>query len=294
MRWMAALLIATTGLAGAACSSSDGATRTDPAAATPEPEATAPPVPASWAEIDAASDALARTTTIVAAEVGSDGLLSIVHGREPDSTAAIGSAVGVYVLGIVTDRIAGGDLRWTDVVATGATVEAAATAMMATGDAASTDALVEAVGRAAVEDLMPAMGLGEASQARTLPLRTAREVSSSGGTAATVDTVGWFASATELAKAQQWIDSQLGLPGQHPLDAIVVANSLVAIDVTTWPGVGSTVGSGPGVRTATWLLTRADGRRFVLSVIANDPSGTIDEGAFRSLATGAIDLLATT
>ena len=51
---------------------------------------------------------------MIAAEVAEDGTFTSIHERSPDSVGAIGTAFRLYVLGIVTDQIAGGTLGWDD------------------------------------------------------------------------------------------------------------------------------------------------------------------------------------
>ena len=250
--------------------------------------------PPSWATIDARLLDLAPATGLFAAEIGPDALLRAVHGRRADASLAIGSALGVYVLGIVSDRIAADDLAWDTRLDNGMTVEQAAGSMLSgDGDAGSSDALIDAVGVDEVEELMPAMGLGEASQDLTLPLVSPGALAASGHTAAALSAAGWFASPAELARAQQWIDSQVGLPGQAPLQHLLGATQPVDLDPSTWSDAAHIAGTGPGVRTHTWLLDRSDGRRFLLSIVANDPADGIDPDDVIAVAAAAIGRLAT-
>ena len=251
---------------------------------------------------------------MLAAEVAADGTFSVVHDRTPDVIGAIGVGFGVYVLGMTSDRVGGGDLQWDDELVDPAdgstvTVSEAANRMIGEDDERAMDLLIDTVGRDNLETLMPAMNLGEESLARTLPVITSRErhtlttsseddreryatsdagtrrrllsqfqtagfedpdSSGTGGRAGTTDleSIGWFASPTELARAQLWIDSQRGLPGQDALEDIVTARAAPA--GSTWTRFASTAGTQDGAATVTWLLDRADGRRFVVSIVAND------------------------
>jgi hypothetical protein len=51
-------------------------------------------------------------------------------------------------------------------------------------------------------------------------------------------------------------------------------------------------GSEPGVLSFTWLLERADGHDFVLSIVLNDGTHGIDTAGAVTVAQGAVDLLA--
>lgn len=305
-------------VATAASCSSDGAELQNPA--TPIEQ------PTTWAEVDQSLDDVSSEVSMIAAEVADDGTFVILHERNPEASAAIGSAVSIYVLGMMTDQIAGGDLSWDAELPSAVTVSTAATAVIADGDETALDLLIEAVGRDQVEYLMPSMGLGEESQARTLPLMTTREratlaaanddlraeyvdadvsgrrdilkslevdgAPSRNSAIVDVSTVGWFASASELARAQLWLDSQRGLPGQEPLEAVLAANSGVPLESTTWTRFGFVDGKAPGVLSLSWLLQRSDGRRFVIAIIANDSQRLIDDESAMSIGSGVIDLVA--
>jgi len=309
-----------------------------------------PASPTTWADVDSRLDALATTTSLLAAEVVADGSFVVAHDRNPDEIGAIGSAFKLYVLGMLTDRIAGGDLSWTDELTITAsnkslpsgqlqdrpdgstvTISEAAVLMISISDNTATDLLIDAVGRDLIEQILPAMGMGEDSQSRTLPLLTTREFFilkwateraerdayiAAGvqerrrilttlpaglpsidrfdpATPNAIDGIEWFASASELARAQLWIDSQRGLPGQEPLEQVLAANPGVDLDPQVWTRSSFKGGSEPGVVTMSWLLTRADGKRFVLSLIANDTSRAVDELDAASIAIGVIGLLET-
>ncbi len=286
---------------------------------------------------------------MIAAEVAEDGSLKHVHERSADSFGAIGSLFKLYVLGIVTDQVAGGDLSWDDpLIVTAAdkslppgdmrerpdgsmvTVRAAATLMMS-HDNTATDLLIKAVGRDRVEYILPTMGMGEESQALTLPLLTTREqfvitlavdasfreryaagsadtrrrlllalagdlptaAAVDGATPVGIGTINWFASPIELVRARLWLESQRGLPGLEPLEEILAAESAEPIDAATWTRYEFSRGSGPGVLSLSWLLQHADGRRFVVAIVANDSAAPVDERSVEAVADGVIGLLAT-
>ncbi|MEO6126279.1 MAG: serine hydrolase [Ilumatobacteraceae bacterium] len=310
-----------------------------------------PVAPTTWAEVDTRLDRLAATTSMLAAEVADDTSFVVAHERATDQPGAIGSAVDLYVLGMLSDRIASGDLAWDDELTitssnrsvpsghlqdrpdgSTVTIREAAELMMSISDDTATDLLIDAVGRDLVEQALAPMGMGEASQTLTLPLLKTREffiltwasnqaerdayiaagadkrrqilaslpadlpstalVDPTRPTA--IDGIEWFASASEMARAQLWVDSQRGLPGQEPLEQILGANPGIDLDPAEWTTATFKGGSEPGVVAMSWLLTRFDGRRFVVSIIANDATSPVDERDATAIATGIIDLLATT
>ncbi len=297
-------------------------------------------VPTTWAEVDDALGGLPGFSSLIAAEVAPDSSSTTVHDRTPNAIAAIGSASTLYVLGIVTDRVAGGDLGWDDplTITDGSTisVSGAALLMMAESDQTATDLLIAAVGRDQVEGLAPSMGLGEDSQARTLPWLTTREHSILTSEANSriadryaagdinvrrqvladlsdevlpddalpddagaqpvmeLDTIGWFASAAELGKAQVWIDSQRGLPGQEPLEQILTAEPGATLDPAVWTKFSYAGEVRPDIASVSWLLQRADGRRFVVAIVANDSQRQIDPAVVGAIAEGVIKILAAT
>ncbi len=120
------------------------------------------------------------------------------------------------------------------------------------------------------------------SLAQTSRWTTPREISS----------IEWFASPDDLARAMIALQSLSRRPGLAPLRAILARNPGVAFDRKTWRYVAFKGGSEPGVLSLTWLLERADGRSFVLSIVLNDVTHGIDTAAAVTAAQGAVDLLA--
>jgi len=77
------------------------------------------------------------------------------------------------------------------------------------------------------------------------------------------------------------------------LEQVLAANPGVDLDPQVWTRSSFKGGSEPGVVAMSWLLTRTDGKRFVVSLIANDTSQAVDELDAASIAIGVIGLLAT-
>lgn len=314
---MLILLAATAATAGSCSSDGTGS---------PKPAVGGIERPTTWAEVDKSLDKVSSDGSMIAAEVADDGSFVVLHERNSDGSAAIGPAVSIYVLGMMTDRIASGDLSWKTPLTPDLTVSDAATSIIESGHGSVVDLLIDTVGRQRIEGLMPSMGLSEESQSRTLPLMTTSERTaltvaedvlrteyvtagisdrrrilrsladadsrSPGRASIDVSMIGWFASAHELARAQLWLDSQRGLPGQEPLEAVLAANSGVPLDPATWTRFSFVGGTAPGILSLSWLLQRSDGRRFVVAIIANDSQRLIADEAGTSIASGVIDLVA--
>lgn len=109
-----------------------------------------------------------------------------------------------------------------------------------------------------------------------------------------IEDVEWFASATDLCHAMQTLQTLSTEPGLEPVADILSINPGVPFDPQMWTYIGYKGGSEPGVLNLTWLLQRADGRWFVLTLGLNDTERNIDENAGVQLAQSAAELLAQT
>jgi hypothetical protein len=107
-----------------------------------------------------------------------------------------------------------------------------------------------------------------------------------------IDTIEWFASPIDLARAIAILEAESSRPGLGPLRQILAINPGISFNHTTWPYVAYKGGSEPGVISTTWYLQRRDGRRFVLSIVLNDPKQTISTLAEVAVAQAAANLLA--
>ncbi|HEY7031383.1 MAG TPA: serine hydrolase [Thermomicrobiales bacterium] len=103
-----------------------------------------------------------------------------------------------------------------------------------------------------------------------------------------IDTLEWFASGEDLGRALAALQEMAAQPGLAPVGHALAINPGVPLDAATWPYVGYKGGSEPGVLTLNWLLQRADGRWFVVSLGWNDPAKAIDEATAVALAGQAI------
>ena len=107
-----------------------------------------------------------------------------------------------------------------------------------------------------------------------------------------INTIEWFASPADLARAIGLLVAQSRRPGLAPVRQILAINPGIAFDGATWPYVAYKGGSEPGVISTTWYLRRSDGKAFVLSIVLNDPKGEISTLAEVSVAQAAVKLLA--
>jgi len=104
--------------------------------------------------------------------------------------------------------------------------------------------------------------------------------------------VEWFATRHDLAATVAWIQAKSDEPGLRPLTEVISLETQLPFDAEVWPYVGFKGGSEPGVLSGTWLLHRADGRRFIYSVGFADTETGIDMAAAVAAMEAGRDTLA--
>ncbi len=205
------------------------------------------------------------------------------------------------------------------------TVHTLALQMISISDNTATDHLLHYLGRRTVESHLSAMG--HRAPERTWPLLTtmemfkiksdrrllreyvkadvakrrtlldqrvrkmSREIDNpySEGTPVAIDTVEWFASASDLCRAMDWFrrrndENSLG---------ILAINSAVPFMKGEFDYVGYKGGSEPGVLNFTWLLRTKKGEHLALSMGWNHPgSDGVELETFLGLAQSTLRLLA--
>jgi beta-lactamase class A len=211
------------------------------------------------------------------------------------------------------------------------TVRELATKMISISDNTAADHLLHTVGRKAVEAAMKRTGIAEPG--RNVPFLTTRELFElklavphdavdaylampvaarraylTGDIASRelpeitgewkkprhIDTLEWFASASDLCKAMAALDAAATRPALAPIRAILSQNPGLPFDRAPWTFIGFKGGSEPGVLTLSWLLERTDGQRFVVVLGLNDREAAIaDEAGAMRLARATVGLLAT-
>jgi beta-lactamase class A len=107
-----------------------------------------------------------------------------------------------------------------------------------------------------------------------------------------IDSVEWFASATDLCNAMAYLSAQSERPSLLPVAEILSLNPGIALDRATWPIIYFKGGSEPGVVNLTYLLVRDDGRAFALALTVNNPDAPVDTSAAVQLIQSAAGLLA--
>lgn len=109
-----------------------------------------------------------------------------------------------------------------------------------------------------------------------------------------IDRVEWFASASDLCRAMDWLRRHPDVGQREPTGALAVLaiNPGADLDRAAWLYVGFKGGSEPGVLNLTWLLQRVDRAWFAVSATWNDPARSVDTAELVSLLQGLIGVLA--
>lgn len=195
------------------------------------------------------------------------------------------------------------------------TLHTLATLMISESDNAATDHLLRYLRREGVEQQVAAMGhlnpqrmipllaTWEAFKLKSVGARSQRQKLTSaseperrsalqgvetltvdyGGVSGPVaiDTVEWFASASDLCRA---MDALRTLPDANNTGRNIMAiNPGLMIDTTTWNYIGYKGGSEPGVLNLTFLLQTQSGEWFALSGGWNNPAAILDNDRFLGL-----------
>jgi beta-lactamase class A len=125
---------------------------------------------------------------------------------------------------------------------------------------------------------MPLDGLAEAAGQWTRP----REI----------DTVEWFASASDLMRALDWL--RLRTEGNALARGALAINRGLAISETDFPYVGFKGGSEPGVLCFAHIVQDKHGDWYAVCLVRNDARRSVSEEITAGLATRAFALLAET
>ena len=201
------------------------------------------------------------------------------------------------------------------------TVQELGRAMIEVSDNTATDVLIGLVGRAAVEAALGSMGMRDPSA--NIPFLSTREMShlkwgrppaaadylAQQGAGARrqflderltkgpareedilfikepsqVDTVGWFAFASDLCHAHVALADMATRPGLEPLREILGANTGLRFEPPP-AHVAFKGGSEPGVLSGAWLIETADGRRHAVVLLLRNSAGDIGTDTLRAAA----------
>lgn len=107
-----------------------------------------------------------------------------------------------------------------------------------------------------------------------------------------IDSIEWFASASDLCRAMAALHVMAARPGLAPVAGALSLEPGIVFDPAAWTFVGHKSGYETGVKSNVWLLQRSDGRWFVLAGIINDPGKEINGSALADLMIAAAALLA--
>ena len=101
-----------------------------------------------------------------------------------------------------------------------------------------------------------------------------------------IDRAEWFASATDLCRAMDWLRRD-----ERARGALSINRGGVAFQKGKWRYVGYKGGSEPGVLNLTYLLQRWDGKWFALTLGWNDPAKPVEEQRLLEIAQSTVLVL---
>jgi beta-lactamase class A len=106
-----------------------------------------------------------------------------------------------------------------------------------------------------------------------------------------INDLEWFASPNEISQAMLTLKMMSEDPKLAAVRSILSINPGLPFDKSKWSYVGFKGGGEPGVSNMTWLLGRADGRWFTLSVGLNDSLRVINTFQVSNLMLSALALI---
>lgn len=205
------------------------------------------------------------------------------------------------------------------------TLHTLASLMISRSDNTATDHLLRVLGRTRVERMLATMGhhqperdrpllstmelfklkgaraaayLPLAEQGRRhyletqLPRMSEDEITFSGADAPTgIDTLEWFASTADLARALDWLRRHTEAPATRPGRELMAINPGVPLPGAELAYVGYKGGSEPGVLNLSFLLRTEAGAWYALVATWNDPRAALDEKRLFGLAPRFVPLL---
>ena len=106
-----------------------------------------------------------------------------------------------------------------------------------------------------------------------------------------VEDVEWFASASDLARAMDWLRKATESGPAAALRGVLAINPGLSISKEAFPYIGYKGGSETGVINLTYLLRAKDGTWYAASAGWNDPKEAVEESKLTGLMQRAIYLL---
>lgn len=107
-----------------------------------------------------------------------------------------------------------------------------------------------------------------------------------------LDTLEWFASASDLARMMAWLRDHTNAGEAAKGRGVLAINPGVRLDKKAWPYVGYKGGSEPGVLAASFLLRAKDGTWWTITAAWNNPKSGVEADQFFGLLERAADLVA--
>jgi hypothetical protein len=214
---------------------------------------------------------------------------------------------------------------------TKATLREIAERMISVSDNSATDILLATLGRDRIEAMLPVVGFRTAArdrpfmatleafklksveglgarylaldekgrramldgEVRNVPISAIRGDLFAMGKPVAIDTLEWFASPQDLARAMDWLRRNTEEGPAAEARAILGKNSGIGpVAAGAWNYVGFKGGSEPGVISMTFLLQARNGGWYALSGSWNDSAAAVDEGRFVGLMRRAVELAA--
>ncbi|MBK7877747.1 MAG: serine hydrolase [Planctomycetes bacterium] len=106
-----------------------------------------------------------------------------------------------------------------------------------------------------------------------------------------IDTLEWFASASDLCRAMDWLRLNTESGPAAAVREVLAINRGLDVSKELFPWCGFKGGSEPGVLNLTYLLKSKSGAWYALSAGWNDPKDNVDEARFMSLIQRALYVL---
>lgn len=106
-----------------------------------------------------------------------------------------------------------------------------------------------------------------------------------------VEHIGWFATADDCCRLMADMHAREKEKGMEPLAMALRKSEGLSLDPAVWKSVAFKSGVEPGVLAMVWLLERADGKWFTMSLIGNDPKRAVNQTDLTAVAGAAVKLV---
>ena len=106
-----------------------------------------------------------------------------------------------------------------------------------------------------------------------------------------VEDVEWFASASDLCRAMDWLRRATESGKAAALRGVLAINPGLPVSTEAFPFVGYKGGSEPGVINLTFLLRAKDGTWYAATAGWNDPKAAVEDGKLTGLMQRVLYLL---